>query len=254
MRTILNMKPGPGGRRLQKELEAKTTGSVYWPAFTFDRSEDYEESVKGILEGAERGALLILVSPTTVSFMKDIFPRLPQSSRFACVGEPTAKALAAAFPAVGEILFPHGSSLESGSELLFDLLLKEGLPSEVVLIRGDTGRQFLIDALREKGAPVTVAPIYKRIPLKATEDQKQWIGRGEAPVIYLTSTDAIRILEENVGEDNAGWLRSALVLTIHPRIQEHLFAEGFNNVELVESHSSGLADKLIALAEQVTND
>ena len=23
MRTILNMKPGPGGRRLQKELEAK---------------------------------------------------------------------------------------------------------------------------------------------------------------------------------------------------------------------------------------
>ncbi len=73
-------------------------------------------------------------------------------------------------------------------------------------------------------------------------------------MIYLTSTDAIRILEENVGEDNAGWLRSALVLTIHPRIQEHLFAEGFNNVELVESHSSGLADKLIALAEQVTND
>lgn len=73
MRTILNMKPGPGGRRLQKELEAKTSGSVYWPAFTFDRSEDYEESVKEILEGAERGALLILVSPTTVSFMKDIF-------------------------------------------------------------------------------------------------------------------------------------------------------------------------------------
>lgn len=55
MRTILNMKPGPGGRRLQKELEAKTSGSVYWPAFTFDRSEDYEESVKEILEGAERG-------------------------------------------------------------------------------------------------------------------------------------------------------------------------------------------------------
>ena len=56
MRTILNMKPGPGGQRLQEELEAKTAGSVYWPAFTFDRSEDYEESVKEILEGAERGA------------------------------------------------------------------------------------------------------------------------------------------------------------------------------------------------------
>lgn len=105
MRTILNMKPGPGGQRLQEELEAKTAGSVYWPAFTFDRSEDYEESVKEILEGAERGALLILVSPTTVSFMKDIFPQLPESARFACVGEPTAKALTAAFPAAHEILF-----------------------------------------------------------------------------------------------------------------------------------------------------
>lgn len=29
MRTILNMKPGPGGQRLQEELEAKTAGSVY---------------------------------------------------------------------------------------------------------------------------------------------------------------------------------------------------------------------------------
>ena len=254
MRTILNMKPGPGGRRLQKEMEAKTSGSVYWPAFTFDRSEDYEESVKEILEGAERGALLILVSPTTVSFMKDIFPQLPESVRFACVGEPTAKALTAAFPAARKIFFPHGSSLESGSELLFELLLEEGLPSEVVLIRGDTGRQFLIDALRDKDVPVTVAPIYKRIPLKVSDDQKRWIGRGEAPVIYLTSTDAIRILEENVGDEGREWLQSASVLTIHPRIQEHLIEEGFKNVELVESHCSGLADKLLSLAEQVSND
>ena len=96
---------------------------------------------------------------------------------------------------------------------------------------------------------MTVAPIYKRIPLKATGDHKRWIGRGEAPVVYLTSTDAIRTLEENVGGDNAGWLKSALVLTIHPRIQEHLFEEGFKNVELVESRCSGLADKLISLAE-----
>ena len=97
------------------------------------------------------------------------------------------------------------------------------------------GRQFLIDVLRDKGVPVTVAPIYKRIPLKASGDQKRWIGRGEAPVVYLTSTDAIRTLEENVGGDNAGWLKSALVLTIHPRIQEHLFEEGFKNVGFVES-------------------
>ena len=33
------------------------------------------------------------------------------------------------------------------------------------------------------------------------------------------------------------------------RIQEHLFEEGFKNVELVESRCSGLADKLISLAE-----
>ncbi len=254
MRTILNMKPGPGGRRLQKELETKTVGSVYWPAFTFDRSEDYEDSVKAILEGAEKGALLVLVSPTTVSYMKEVFPLLPKSVRFACVGEPTAKALAAAYPDAHEILFPHGSSLESGSELLLNLLLEEGLPSEVVLIRGDTGRQFLIDALQGKGVPVAVAPIYKRIPLKASKDQKQWIGRGESPVVYLTSTDAILILEENVGEENVAWLKSALVLTIHPRIQEHLVKEGFKNVELLESHCSGLADRLIALAEHPTND
>ncbi|CCX86259.1 uroporphyrinogen-III synthase [Parasutterella excrementihominis CAG:233] len=29
MRTILNMKPGPGGQRLQEELGAKTAGSGF---------------------------------------------------------------------------------------------------------------------------------------------------------------------------------------------------------------------------------
>ncbi len=106
----------------------------------------------------------------------------------------------------------------------------------------------------DKDVPVTVAPIYKRIPLKVSDDQKRWIGRGEAPVIYLTSTDAIRILEENVGDEGREWLQSASVLTIHPRIQEHLIEEGFKNVELVESHCSGLADKLLSLAEQVSTD
>ena len=60
MRTILNMKPGPGGRRLQKELEAKTSGSVYWPVFTFDRSEDYEESVKKFSKELKEARCLFL--------------------------------------------------------------------------------------------------------------------------------------------------------------------------------------------------
>ena len=68
-------------------------------------------------------------------------------------------------------------------------------------------------------------------------------------VVALQVFDLAIQLEENVGGDNAGWLKSALVLTIHPRIQEHLFEEGFKNVELVESRCSGLADKLISLAE-----
>ena len=248
MRTILNMKPGGAGLRLYEQIKAKAPRAVYWPAFAFERSKQYPVSRETILRGAEEGALLILVSPTTVCYMEDILPLLGPTVSFAAVGEPTARALARHLPDSADIRFPHGSSLESGSELLFHQLSEQGLPSKAVVIRAETGREFLINALRQAGCEVSVAPLYARIPFDAAQDEREWLGEGAAPVVYLTSTDSADILLRNIDEKFRPWLADADFVTLHPRIKNHLNELGFKKVHLVDSKDPEISEKLLALA------
>lgn len=249
MRTIFNMRPGAAGLRLQNDLARQGASAVYWPAFSFDVSGSYRQSKVNILNKAREGALLVVVSPTTVEFMADLFNDLPQETNFACVGEPTAKALQKSFPSARHIIYPHGTSQESGSEILLGELKKIGLPKKVVFVRGDTGRNFLPDALRAEGVEVTIAPVYKRIPLKISSEDRKFIGEGLSPVTFLTSTDSVEILESNVGSENIGWFKEGTVFTIHPRIQNHLEEKGFKNVRPVVSSDAGLAAKILQEAE-----
>lgn len=254
MRTIVCMKPGEAGLGLFEEIQALHSDSVFWPAFKFEKSPHFSDSRDLILKSAQQGALLILVSPTTVKFMKEIFPWLDKNSSFGCVGEPTARALLKTFPAAASVLFPHGSSLESGSELLLHQLQKEGIPPRAVVIRAETGRDFLIEELTKAGSDVRVAPLYKRIPLTASEEQKQWVGKGDAPVIYITSTDSADILLRNVGERAAPWIVNAEIITIHPRIEGHLRELGFQRISLLDSKDPKTAQKLVSLARNTMSD
>ena len=249
MNSVLVMKPGKAGSELC--LKLKTTGQVktlYWPALTFSEPPDLDATVAYIEDAASTGAHLIVLSPTSVDYLYKVMPNLPPSAHLAAIGGQTAKHLRELYGSSLEVFSPPGGSVESGSEALFNLLKEKGLPKKVVLVGGQTGRDWLFKQFQQAGTDVGRAVLYNRIPFKASEKDHDDFMKYKPSVIYLTSTDSVNILLENLNENLQKMARRSLVVTIHPRIEKQLKEQGFGKVLLIESAREDIPDLLTRLA------
>ena len=68
-------------------------------------------------------------------------------------------------------------------------------------------------------------------------DKLQSSISGPAPIVYLTSTDAVGVLMHAVKTIPGAleWLQKGFILTIHPRPKAQLEEVGFRNVALVSA-------------------
>lgn len=110
------------------------------------------------------------------------------------------------------------------------------MTKEVVIARGQTGRDFLKDSLLKIGCRVQVLTVYLRIPFKAKAEDRVWLDtKGPAPVVYLTSSDSVDILLNNCDTpEQREWFRRGRILTIHPRIGKHLKDLNFESVSVID--------------------
>ena len=67
-------------------------------------------------------------------------------------------------------------------------------------MRGQGGREFLAERLRQRGASVDYAEVYSRcIPQVDTQPLRQWLSEGGLDVATVTSNETLRNLWEMVG-------------------------------------------------------
>lgn len=233
------MKPAAGSAELAAKLVSlgSEKASLYeWPAFEMAVPEDCAFVRARLFEAALSGALIVIVSPSAVDTMRTYIDAWPCPVRFAAVGEGTAKKILSVWGSVHSVLYPAGHVSESGSERLFEMLeaAPEGFPKQVVIARGQTGREYLREHLIEAGVPVEVIVVYRRIPFKAQAKDKGWTTDAKPPVIYLTSSDSVEVLLSNLTEEEAVRVKGASVLAIHPRIVAHLKESGFEDASLID--------------------
>lgn len=251
MRPILVMKPGRAGEKICRDLisEGVCSESVhFWGAFTMKAPENSEEIAGILTQAAQRKIPIVIVSPSAVEVLHCYLPVWPKGTVLATVGSGTADAIRRYWGEEPEIIQPEGTVKESGSEALFELLLKKGLTKEVVIARGQTGRDFLKDHLIALGCRLEVLTVYLRIPFEAKPKDKEWLNtKGPTPVVYLTSTDSVDILLNNCDtEEQRAWFKGGNVLTIHPRIEQHLKDLNFECVSVIEGAEA--FDKLLLLS------
>lgn len=248
MKSILIMKPGQEGKAAAEAAAEGGMPVFFWPAFSFRSAKRNQADVNRLLQDAREGALLIAVSPAAVRCLFEIVPDFPDNTRFAAVGAPSAELIQKYWPNTARAIYPKGSSLQSGSELLFDEVKALGLPKKAIILRGQTGREFLFEALKNAGVDVRKQVIYQRIPFKASEEEKAQLEQTPPAAVYLTSSDSADILLENVCESMRESIKDAAVLTIHPRIAKRLHEHGFSRVSLIDSHDPNLIRELCCLA------
>lgn len=238
-RPIILMRPGASNERLAERLTKLGMNVWKWPAFTILPPTD-PERVKERLSDLSSFDMVLLASPAAVAASAAYVKSWPKHITLATIGSGTARVIRAAWGENTQVLYPDGEAFDSGSERFFELLKSRGFPSRVLIIRGQVGREWLREQLLAHGTDVEVLPAYQRLPLELSSaelEKLRFSTQGLAPIIYLTSTDAVGVLLHAVKTVSGAleWLQKGFVLTIHPRPKAQLEEVGFHNVALVSA-------------------
>lgn len=246
------MKPGADSQVLFDCLvqEGLSPEQIHlWPAFQIEAPKNPETVKKELLRAAQASIPIVVVSPSAVEQIASLVSEWPETTRFATVGEGTAKRIKSKF---GDFptLYPKCSIAQSGSECLFELFKAGGVPKSVLIARGQTGREYLREHLEALGCSVQVLTTYNRIPFKAQPTDKSWIQvTNKAPVIYITSSDSVQVLLSNLSRDEQTWIKKGTVLTIHERIANVLNHCGFKDVEIVDQIN--VVARIVSLSQSI---
>ncbi len=249
---VILMRPGAPNDRLAEKLGRQGMNVWRWPAFTILPPED-PERVKNRLNDLSSFDMVLLASPSAVAASAVYVKEWPEHITLATIGSGTARVIRAAWGADTHVLYPEGETFESGSERLFELLKNRGFPSRVLIVRGQVGREWLREQLLAHGTDVEVLPAYQRAPLELStlelEKLQNAVKISPAPIVYLTSTDAVGVLMHAVKTVPGAleWLQRGFVLTIHPRPKAQLEEVGFRNVALVSAKDDRVQEAILKL-------
>jgi uroporphyrinogen-III synthase len=176
--------------------------------------------------------LVVFVSPNAAQAFFERRPAdaaWPASARAASVGPGTTQVLRAlGVPAIVE---PAPDSAQFDSEALWQRLCGEdwaGAP--VLVVRGDGGREWLADTLRDRGARVGHIAAYRRVAPRLAGDTlralEAALGQPGEHVWLFSSSEAI----DHLVAARAGRWHAARAIATHPRIAERARACGFGAV------------------------
>lgn len=235
-RPVILMRPGEANNRLASLLEDEGMSVWRWPAFSISLTKD-ESAVTQRLKNLDDIDMIILASPAAVAAVSHWIRVWPQHITIATVGEGTARVVRAAWGDEVNVLYPEGDATLSGSEALWALIQKTGVPARALILRGQTGREWLAEQLKMIGVDVIKLCVYIRTPFELNVTQRLELSqamKGPSPIVYVTSTDAVDVLVHTL-RPIAGaldWLAKGIAITLHPRVQMRLTEAGYQQVFL----------------------
>lgn len=248
---ILVTRPREQAAGLMNELQQLGAHPVLFPALAILPPHE-EAPLQDVLSRLEQFQLAIFISPTAARWgMAAASAVLPWPPRLpvAAVGKGTAKALHEL--GIGEVLQPETGA--DSEHLLALPQMQVMTDNQVVIFRGEGGREILAETLRERGARVIHAECYRR-GLPAESDPAPILelfaaGRIQAVTAYSSETlDNLLRLLGKAGED---FLRRTPLFVPHPRIAEHARQLGMQEVIDCQTHEGQLVPSLV---EYFTHD
>lgn len=249
--TVVVTRPGAAGSSLADELTGRGQPALWLPAFEFGPAPD-EARARAVLRSVAAFDLAIFVSPQAVRATAALLAQpWPASTAIAAVGAGTRAAVAAIGGSERASLLParEEDMRGSGSEALWPLLQAiRPLPRRVLLLRAQSGREWLADRLQAAGSSVTPLAVYSRLPCSPSKESRVRLAAavpaGLASVV--SSSDAVASLMDALGSQPAVLqaLRDGPALASHPRIAERLRSAGFARVAVCAPEAAAIVASL----------
>lgn len=199
--------------------------------------------LKTVLKNLNSFSMVAFVSPNAIDAVFAYVETWPRAVAIAVMGEGSRGALArhGVTPLNARIISPLDPE-RSDSQTLLQALDLDGLKGKKVLIvRGQTGRELLGDALRAAGVNVAQVAAYRReAPVLDEAKRAQLLQLLQTGSDWLvTSSEALRILIQMVkrvgGNDGVAKMQQQRIIVPHARIAETAQMLGFTAITLTGS-------------------
>ncbi|RJF92695.1 uroporphyrinogen-III synthase [Noviherbaspirillum saxi] len=200
-------------------------------------------------------ALVIFVSPNAIAAFFPSVTYWPRSTAIAVMGSTGVKQLEKLgfTEAHVKIVVPDRLSSNDSEGLLKILNLQELRGKRALIVRAETGREYLANALLAGGMTVDLLAAYRRIPVRL--DQQRMVLLNELLAGHndwvVTSTEGLAVLvdqaEQAAGSEGRVRLITQRLIVTHPRIFEAAKIAGFTNVVLSGTGDDNVMSCLTAL-------
>jgi uroporphyrinogen III methyltransferase / synthase len=271
--TVVITRPAGQSEALAGQLEARGLRPLNFPLITIEPVRD-DASLREALGALDRYALVVFVSPNAVDRAFDCYSAIssiwPHALPVAVVGPASVTALARhGVAAPGHrVISPVGAADEEparfDSESLYAALEKTlganaFAGKRVLIVRGDGGREWLADRLREAGAEVDAVAAYRRVvpePPIGAWTAVHALLEGAPHAWLVTSSEGARNLDELAREHlTAGEiveLRHAPLVAPHARIGETARGLGFDRITVSGAGDERIVETLLGLASSLS--
>jgi uroporphyrinogen-III synthase len=206
-----------------------------------------------VLNDLQRYAMVAFVSPNAIDAALAVLPAWPSGLPIAIIGDGSRRALAKhGISDANATIFSPGDAARTDSETLLAALDKTALKDkQVLIIRGETGRELMANELRAAGILVTQVAAYRRIApvfddacrsrlMQLLAREHDWI---------VTSSEALRnlmrMVEQLGASDGVAKMQQHRIFVPHARIAETAQILGLHNITL-----TGAGDERLLAALQ----
>ncbi|GMV55410.1 MAG: hypothetical protein AMXMBFR6_12150 [Betaproteobacteria bacterium] len=240
-RRIVVTRPAHQSAALASDIERLGGAVLRFPLLDIE-ALDSTTGLHALAERLEAFSLAIFVSGNAVRHAwPALTARKPWPVSLPCValGPETARALRRC--GASEVIAPQG---RFDSEAVLALAQLDGAcvaGRGVLILRGDSGRPLLADALRARGARVECVTCYhRRLAATVPDEVYDFWRRAAVDAVTLTSSEAARTLGDLLGIRPELERAPVTIFATHARIAAAASQAGFAHVVLTEPGDEGL--------------
>jgi len=237
-RRIVVTRPEAQARSLCEAIVARGGTAECIPVMTIEAAPA-DATLEHLIDGLDRCTIAFFVSANAVHFgLAAVRARRewPSTLAVATVGPGSERALRAA--GFDKVIAPQAGFDSEAVLALPEFSAAQVAGRQIVIFRGNGGRDLLGDTLTERGATVHFAACYRRQIPDVGADRLIALADG-IDAIVLTSSEGVDNLVTMLGAAAAG-LQALPIVCPHPRIGERARDAGFRTVIETGAGDAGL--------------
>jgi len=238
--SVLITRPKEQGRVLAKALNQQGYQTHCQPLFGYQENATLEQYHQAL---AQTPDIIIFVSVAAVQCAHNVYPLTQwinathQATTVIAVGQATANKLASV--GIANVITPHQQTSEG---VLALAELSQCNSQNIVIVRGNSGRELMFDTLTLRGAKVSYLESYQRHWHQLPADISQHWQQLEINCIVITSNDLLQSVVQLIqlqGQTSfcSYWQQTCIWVVASKRIAQSARALGLVNIVCAEGAS-----------------